>query len=216
MNPWDTAIVRRILGEPRIARWRHRIGEARWAAQLVGLPPRVVRFQLNARRLAWATEDYLSLMSTTRPADLRTLLRVARGRRRVVELGTAAGWTAISLAVAARDRRVITYDVVERAEPLRYLGLVDQSVRARVELVVAPGSDGPAGDAPVDMLYIDSSHEREQTVAEVLAWRRVLAPSALVVFDDYRHPDYPGVAAAIVELGLSGEQRGTLFVHRVG
>ncbi len=107
---------------------------------------------------------------------------------------------------------MITYNVVERAEPLRYLGLVDQSVRARVELVVAPGSDGPAGDARVDMLYIDSSHEREQTVAEVLAWRRVLAPSALVVFDDYRHPDYPGVAAAIVELGLSGEQRGTLFV----
>ncbi len=66
------------------------------------------------------------------------------------------------------------------------------------------------------MLYIDSSHEREQTVAEVRAWRPVLAAGAPVVFDDYMHPGFPGVSEAIAELGLSGEQRGTLFVHRTG
>jgi predicted O-methyltransferase YrrM len=178
------------------------------------LPPRVARFQFRARRLAWRSQDYLSLMSVTRPEDLRSLLALAGGAKRVVELGTATGWTAISLALAIPTRTVITYDVAERPEPRRYLGLVHPSVRRRVELVTAPGSAGPRDESPVDMLYIDSSHEREQTVAEVLAWRPVLRSGAPVVFDDYGHPDYPGVAEAIAELGLSGERRGALFVHR--
>jgi cephalosporin hydroxylase len=63
-------------------------------------------------------------------------------------------------------------------------------------------------------LYIDSSHEREQTIAEVRAWQPHLRLGALVLFDDYTHPDYPGVSEAVEELGLEGERRGTLFVHR--
>lgn len=35
-----------------------------------------------------------------------------------------------------------------------------------------------------------------------------------MLFDDYTHPDHPGVGEAIDELGLRGERRGTLFVHR--
>ena len=54
-----------------------------------------------------------------------------------------------------------------------------------------------------------------QTVAEVRAWRPVLGPGAVIVFDDYTHPDFPGVGEAVAELGLSGDQRGTLFVHHV-
>ncbi len=49
----------------------------------------------------------------------------------------------------------------------------------------------------------------------MLAWQPALLSGALIVFDDYRHPEYPGVAEAIAELELDGEQRGTLFVHRV-
>lgn len=216
MGALDLPALSRILGESRRARLRHQLAEVRWATHLALLPLAVARFQLRARRLAWETEDYLSLMSATRPRDLSTLLQLARGSEHVVELGTATGWTAISLALASRRRRVVTYDVVKRAEPARYLELVASSVRARVQLVTASGSEGPRGGTPVGMLYIDSSHEREQTVAEVLAWRPVLSPGAAVVFDDYQHPDYPGVAQAIAELGLTGTRRGTLFVHRVG
>jgi hypothetical protein len=215
VNPWRAAPVRRILGDCERERLRHRLSELRWAARLLVLPPQVARFQLRARRLAWRSQDYLSLMSATRPGDLRTLLTLAPPGARVVELGTATGWTAISLALASPQRHVITYDIAARPEPDRYLGLVDPSVRQRVEIVTAPGAAGPRDDRPVDMLYIDSSHEREQTVAEVLAWRPVLRRGAPVVFDDYRHRSYPGVGEAIAELGLSGEQRGTLFVHRV-
>jgi predicted O-methyltransferase YrrM len=200
---------------PTRSQLRSWLVDARFAAAAALLPPRVARFQVRARRLARRTEDGFSLASTTRPADLRTLLAVARGRRRVVELGTATGWTAISLALADPGRTVLSCDVVARTEPERYLGLIGGDVRARIELAVRSGSDGPGDRSPVDLLYIDSSHERAQTIAEVRAWRPVLGPGAVIVFDDYTHPDYPGVCEAVAELGLSGDQRGTLFVHHV-
>jgi predicted O-methyltransferase YrrM len=194
---------------------RHRLVEARWLASLVVLPPRVAWFQLRARRQARRTSDLLSLTSVTRPRDLRTLLSLARARRRVVELGTATGWTAISLALADPGRSVLSCDIVERPEPARYLNLVDASVRARITLAIHSGSDGPLDGGGVDLLYIDSSHERRQTIAEVRAWRPALGPGAAIVFDDYTHPDYPGVREAVQELGLTGRLRGTLFIHEV-
>ena len=63
------------------------------------------------------------------------------------------------------------------------------------------------------MLYIDSSHERQATIEELRAWRSVLLPGAIVVLDDFTHPEFPGVREAVRELGLTGSQHGTLFVH---
>ena len=199
------AVVRSALG-------RHRRDLA-WAWGLRGLRPRVAWFQWRARRFARRTGDTFSLVSVTRPPDTRVLIELARDCRRIVELGTATGWTAITLALDDPGRRVVSYDVVGRG-PERYLELVGSDVRDRIELVLAPGSTGPRDDEPVDLLYIDSSHERDPTVAEVRAWQPYLRAGALILFDDYRHPDYPGVEEAIDQLGLAGEQRGTLFVHR--
>ncbi len=196
-------------------RLRRAIVEIRWLAQVVVLPPRVAWFQARARQLAWHTGDQFSLTSATRPRDLRRLLVVARGRGRVVELGTATGWTAISLALADPRRQVLTCDVVPRAEPYRYLELVDEAVRSRIELAIRPGADGPADGAAVDLLYIDSSHERQATVAEVRAWWPVLRDSGVIVLDDYTHPGFPGVREAVADLGLEGGRRGTLFVSPV-
>jgi len=65
------------------------------------------------------------------------------------------------------------------------------------------------------LLYVDSTHGREETKERAAAWQRALAPDALVVLDDFNHPDFPGVREAVRELGLSGQQRGTLFVHEL-
>jgi cephalosporin hydroxylase len=174
----------------------------------------VLWFHWRARRLAWRTNDQFSVTSVTRPADMRVLLELTRGCNRVVELGTATAWTAITLALDDCQRRVVTYDVLERDEAKRYLELVGPDVKEQIELVIAPGSIGPRDQRPVDLLYVDSSHMREQTIAEVRAWQPHLRPGALVLFDDYAHPDYPGVREAIEELGLEGEQCGELFIHR--
>ena len=180
---------------------------------LRGLRPRILWFHWRARRLAWRTDDLFSLTSVTRPADLQVLLDLTSGLTQVVELGTASAWTAITLALDDRRRRIVTYDVIGRDEARRYLQLVPSSVRKQIEIVVAPGSTGPRDRQPVNLLYIDSSHAREQTLAEVLAWQPYLRQGAAVIFDDYAHPDYPGVRETIEELGLEGEQRGKLFVH---
>jgi cephalosporin hydroxylase len=90
---------------------------------------------------------------------------------------------------------------------------VRPSVRARITYVAAPGASDPR---PVELLYIDSSHGREETVAELTAWLPVLPAGALVVLDDYTHPEFPGVREATDSIGLAGELDGPLFVHRVG
>ena len=149
-----------MIGDGRCTRLRHRLAEVWWAARLSTLPPRVAWFQWRARRLASRTGDAFSLTSATRPADLRELLGLAKGRRQVVELGTATGWTAISLALAEPLRDVVTYDPFERDEPERYLRLVGPETRRRVRLMIASGSSGPRDRSPVDLLYVDSSHDR--------------------------------------------------------
>ena len=93
------------------------------------------------------------------------------------------------------------------------MALVGAGVRARITFVNDAGSAGPKGNQSIDMLYVDSSHERQATIDELAAWRPVLGSDALVVLDDFTHPEYPGVAEAVRELGLTGQERGTLYVH---
>lgn len=182
-----------------------------WAARR--LPPRVAIIQIRARIRARGSGDLFSLTSATRPPDLVRLLKLAAGCREVVELGTGTAWTTVALAAADPRRRITSFDPVARPERERYLALLGAGARARIELVAAPGDAGPGARRGVEMLYIDSSHQRADVVAEVRAWTPALAPGALVVFDDYANPDFPGVAEAVDELGLAGRAEGTMFVH---
>jgi predicted O-methyltransferase YrrM len=178
------------------------------------MPLRVRWFLWRTRRLARRMGHDWGLRAATRPRDVSELLRLARGRRRVVELGTGPGWTAIALALADPERRVVTYDPVEHEHRAAYLALAART-GDRIEWVAAEGASGAAtSEDPVDLLFIDSTHEREPTLAEFRAWRSRLAPDAVVAFHDYGHPDFPGVAEAVDELGLEGERRGGMFVWR--
>ena len=201
-----------IAGTDRARKLRRELG---FLLQLRVLPPRVAAFQWRARRLALRVGDEFSPTSATRPPKLAALLRLARGRSRVVELGTATGWTTISLALADPRREVISYDLVERPERELYLKLVDAGVRERLVFVCAPGKDGASREQAVDLLYIDSSHDRDETIQELEAWRGVLGDGAVVVLDDFTHPKFPGVREAVAQLGLEGEEHAGLFVHRV-
>lgn len=190
--------------------------QARFLAALRVLPPRVAVFQWRAHRLAVRSGDDFSRVSATRPRKLATLLGLAENRRCVVELGTATGWTSISLLLADPTRVLVSYDVVHRPELDLYSQLVSSSVSRRLHLVCASGDQGPRDDTQVELLYIDSSHGRLATILEVQAWKPVLVDNALIVFDDYTHHEYPGVREAVEELGLDGQERDGLFVHHVG
>ncbi len=179
------------------------------------LPPPIARFYWRAWRAALHDDDRFSIASAARPAELRQLLALARGRRVVVELGTGTAWSAIALALDDRARRIVSYDPSVRVERDAYLTLAGSDARARIELRAEPDSAGPhAGDAPAELLFIDSEHEREPVLAAFAAWRDALAPGAVVVFHDYAHPRYPGVREAVAELELSGEEVGGVFVWR--
>lgn len=202
---------------PRLGPWKAAVDlrvdlEWIWGLRGLGLPIWV--FHWRARRLARQAGDPW-ITAATRPRDLQILLRVANGRKRVVELGTGGGWTALTLALDDQQRRITTYDV-QGWERERYTSLVPASVLDRIDFVRAPGSTGPLEPYPdpVDLLYIDSSHEAEPTIEEVKTWLRYLAPGAAMVFDDFTHQRYTGVAEAVGALGLAGEQAGTLFIYR--
>ena len=174
------------------------------------LPPRAALFQARAMLRAARLKDDWALQSSTRPADVAELLRLARGRTRAVELGTATGWTSGALLLAEAQRRLTSFDPVVREHREAYLGLLPRSARERLELVPAPGHEAQ-GDG-IDLLFVDSSHDRDATVVELRAWQPRLAPGALVVLHDYGNPAYPGVAEAVAELGLEGRVHAGLWL----
>ncbi len=187
---------------------------ARALGRLRALPPRVAAFYARAQRTARRAGDSFSLDSAARPEELGELLRLARGRLRVAELGTGTAWTTVALALAEPRRTVVSFDPVARPERELYLGLAPPQALWRIRLEEVEGAAGAERSSPVDLLFVDSSHEREPTLAEFAAWRPRLAPGAIVAFHDWRHPDYPGVTEAIEQLCLEGKERGGLFVWR--
>jgi tRNA G46 methylase TrmB len=83
---------------------------------MLRLPQDVRRFYWRAWKLRGKLGDEFSLGGATKPRELLPLLRSAAGARNVVEIGTGTGWTAIALAVADPDRRVLSIDPVARPE----------------------------------------------------------------------------------------------------
>lgn len=189
--------------------------EVRFLAELRFLPLRVALFQWRAWRLAWRAEDGFSPLSRTQPRKLAVLLGAANGRRRIVELGTGTAWTAISLALADPRREVLSYDPIQRPEREWYLRLVSLETRRQLTFVSASGDEGPRDGGMVGLLYVDSSHHREDTIREIEVWRPVLEDGSLVVFDDFGNSEYPGVEEAVRYLGLEGKDQRGLFVHRI-
>lgn len=119
----------------------------------------------------------------------RVLAALAAGRRRVVEVGTAIGYSTLWMALALpRDGTIVTIDPdrsrTDRARELwRRAGVPDD----RVEVVNAPALDAlAAGEprlaGPFDLAFIDALKEEYQGYLDGLRGR--LAPGALVVADN--------------------------------
>ena len=193
------------------------ITAARHAWGFAQLPRPVALFYLRACLHAARNRDRFSIRAATKPRELRLLLKLAVGRRHVVEVGTGSAWTAAALATADPERRVVTFDRIVRPHRDTYLRACDPAARRRIELVDRPAEATdpapPAADA-VELLYIDGSHRAPSIVATFEAWRPRLAPGAVVAFHDWDNPAYPGVREAIELLGLRGHGLGDLFVWR--
>ena len=191
---------------------RRLVRHARFIASLRALPPTVALFFLRAGRHARRTGDQFSVDSSIRPRELGALLRLARGRRQIVELGTGTAWSAIALVLSEARRRVVTYDPYRRPEREAYLDRAWPNVRGRIEFREAHDTSGPRVGESVEFLFVDSGHDRESVVSAFAAWRGSLVPGAIVVFHDYDHPSYPGVREAIDDLALDGSAHEGMYV----
>ena len=61
------------------------------------------------------------------------------------------------------------------------------------------------GEREVDLLFIDTTHTRERTLDEFAAWRSVLAPEAVVAFDDVERPGMPDAIQEILADEIPGK-----------
>ena len=119
----------------------------------------------------------------------RVLSVLASGRRRIVEVGTALGFSTLWMALGQPgDGTIVTIDPdrsrTDRARTYwRGAGIADE----RIEVVSAPAldafaSDEPALAGPFDLAFIDALKPEYPAYLEALLPR--LAPGALVVADN--------------------------------
>jgi predicted O-methyltransferase YrrM len=178
----------------------------------LGVPLNLALFFHRAERRA--KPDAEELMMMTHEWDFATIIKLAAGRRRCVEIGTGIATTTIGLALADSGRIVWSYDPYPR-DWSRYVSLVPENARRRINFIAERGDAPSHPPSDVDFLFIDSSHEREDVVTEFQTWLPHLAEDGLVAFHDYDDPNWPGVMAAIDDdLKLQGEARGYVFVWR--
>ena len=118
----------------------------------------------------------------------RALAVLAAGRRRIVEVGTAIGYSTLWMALAMpSDGRIVTIDPdqgrTDRAREFwRSAGVPDD----RIDVVNAPALEAFGSDArlagPFDLVFIDALKEEYQAYLDALRSR--LTPGAMVIADN--------------------------------
>ena len=119
----------------------------------------------------------------------RVLQVLAAGRSRIVEVGTAYGFSTLWLALGQpADGTIVTIDPDRERTDLargwwRQAGIVDE----RITVVQAPALEAfaagePALDGPFDLAFIDALKPEYQAYLEAIVPR--LAPGALVLADN--------------------------------
>ncbi|HEX3428974.1 MAG TPA: O-methyltransferase [Candidatus Limnocylindrales bacterium] len=119
----------------------------------------------------------------------RALAALAAGRRRIIEVGTAYGYSTLWLAMGQpADGTIVTIDP-DRARTdqargwWRQAGIADERIRVvNAKALEAFAKREPALDGPFDLAFIDALKPEYEAYLEALLPR--LAPGALVVADN--------------------------------
>lgn len=117
------------------------------------------------------------------------LLVTLTGARRIVEVGTFTGYSALSMALALpADGRIVCCDVSEDYTAIARRFWAEAGVADRIDLRIAPALETLAalraegGEATIDMVFIDADKGNYAAyVEEALA---LLRPGGLVMIDN--------------------------------
>jgi caffeoyl-CoA O-methyltransferase len=119
----------------------------------------------------------------------RVLQVLAAGRHRIVEVGTAIGYSTLWMALGLTDGgSIVTIDPdnarTDRARAFwRKAGIPDERITVvNARALTAFGQDEPALTGPFDLVFIDALKPEYMAYLEALVPR--LAPNALVVADN--------------------------------
>ena len=117
--------------------------------------------------------------------DCEVLIQYGRGT--AVDLGTYKGRSAILLAQHADN--VFTFDRYESGEAAHTLEATRINVHRYPSIHAAVMDSRCAAerfaDRSVDVLFIDTNHDRKSVLADYAAWKPKLAAGARVLFHDY-------------------------------
>jgi predicted O-methyltransferase YrrM len=122
-------------------------------------------------------------------------LVMGSGIQRIVQLGTAAGYSALLLGFSLRQmnaqRGLFTLEIDETLAKFATNWIDRAGLTAVVHVEwrssldndsVALARDYLGGDP--ELIFVDSSHEYRQTIAELAAWYPALAPGGFMVLHD--------------------------------
>ena len=136
---------------------------------------------------------------------------VARAKpRRVLELGTYCGYSALRMAVAAPSAQIVSIEFsAANAEIARRI-LDHAGVGGRVTVVVGTLGDGGKtidalrnahgfGAGSVDLVFVDHAKEAYLPDLQLILQQAWLRPGALVVADNIKFPGAPEYRAYMVE-----------------
>ena len=159
-----------------------------WSA-LDDLFTRVLHSEDDALRAAREAGDAAGMPAievSAQHAKLLSLLVRMSGARRVLEIGTLAGYSTISLARAVGpEGSVVTLEYEPAHAEVAQQNLDRAGVADRVEIVVGAALDslpGLADRAPFDLVFIDA--DKENNVAYVEWAIRLGRPGTVVVVDN--------------------------------
>jgi predicted O-methyltransferase YrrM len=115
------------------------------------------------------------------------VLALATGARRILEIGTLGGYSAIWLARALPpDGRLVTLEVEPKHAAVAQANLDRAGLSAKVEIRVGPAMDSLAqlvkeGAAPFDLIFIDAD---KKNIPGYLGWALKLARIGTVILTD--------------------------------
>lgn len=143
---------------------------------------------LRALREATASHPMVRMQIAPDQGQFMALLVRLLGARRVIEVGTFTGYSALAMAQALpADGQLICCDVSDEYTALGKPFWDEAGVSGRIDLRIAPALqtlDGliEAGDGGFDMAFIDADKENYLNYYERCL--RLLRPGGLILFDN--------------------------------
>jgi catechol O-methyltransferase len=206
------SFLRMILGLPRLQKtWQVGDGREEKLAQHVlssATEGDAVDCMRAIDEFAW-TKKYLINVGDEKGQILDNALHQKKPRR-ILELGTYCGYSALRMAIAAPDAQIVSIEFSEANASianriLKYAGVAD-----RITIVVGTLGDGGAtagklrddfraSEDPFDFVFIDHDKDQYLPDLELLLAEGMLALQCIAVADNVKFPGAPKYLAYMEE-----------------